>query len=252
MTAEDIEKFKDDWTSAVKRALKAGFDTIQIHAAHGYLINQFLSPTSNRRTDEYGGSFENRVRILLELVDLTRSLISEDYPLLVRLSGTDYLEYDASLEQWTVDDAARLGKLLAERGVDLVDVSAGGLDSRQQVKYGPGYQVHLGAAVKKAVEGSAMAVTTVGGISSGPEAEGYIKAGDVDAVFVGRPFLHNPNLVVTWAEQVKVDIHEPAQCECPCVFLYSQTIGVVSMSLLTGLVADGWVKGNARNRKAHH
>jgi 2,4-dienoyl-CoA reductase-like NADH-dependent reductase (Old Yellow Enzyme family) len=134
---------------------------------------------------------------------------------LVRLAGTDYLEFDPSLEQWTVDDAAKLGKILTGKGIDLIDVTGGGLDNRQQIKNGPGYQVHLAAAVKKATEGTNVPVTAVGNITSGTEAESYIKAGTIDAVFIGRPFLRNTSLVWTWAEELNVDIHLPAQCKCP-------------------------------------
>jgi 2,4-dienoyl-CoA reductase-like NADH-dependent reductase (Old Yellow Enzyme family) len=214
MTLEDINKFKDDWAAAVKRILAAGFDTLEFHAAHGYLINEFLSPASNQRTDDYGGSFENRIRLLVELVDLTRSIVPEDYPLLARIAGTDYLEFDPSLPQWTVADAARLGKILADKGVDLIDVSAGGLDSRQQIKYGPGYQVHLAKAVREAVEGTKTVVTTVGNISTATEAQGYMKDGSCDGVFLGRPFLKDPHLVWNWANELKVDIYVATQCKC--------------------------------------
>jgi 2,4-dienoyl-CoA reductase-like NADH-dependent reductase (Old Yellow Enzyme family) len=130
---------------------------------------------------------------------------------LARIAGTDYLEFDPSLPQWTVADAARLGKILADKGVDLIDVSAGGLDSRQQIKYGPGYQVHLAKAVREAVEGTKTVVTTVGNISTATEAQGYMKDGSCDGVFLGRPFLKDPHLVWNWANELKVDIYVATQ-----------------------------------------
>ncbi|KAF4501384.1 oxidoreductase [Fusarium agapanthi] len=211
MTSDGIAKFKQDWVAAVKRALKAGFDAIEIHAAHGYLLNAFLSPASNQRTDQYGGSFENRTRLLLETVKLTRDVVPEVFPLLVRMPGTDYLEFDSSLPQWHIEEAAKLGQILAANGIDLIDISGGGLDSRQKITSGPGYQVPYAAAVKKAVKDTVVAVTSVGMITSGKQAQGYLSDGSVDAVLVGRGFLKDPNLVWHWADELDVDIHVASQ-----------------------------------------
>ncbi|EEU40162.1 uncharacterized protein NECHADRAFT_57931 [Fusarium vanettenii 77-13-4] len=211
ITAEGIAKFKRDWAAAVKRALVVGFDAIEIHAAHGYLLNSFLSPASNQRTDEYGGSFENRTRLLIEIVQLTRTIVPADFPLLVRMPGTDYLDFDPSLPQWHIEEAGKLGKILAGEGVDLLDISGGGLDSRQKITAGPGYQVPWAAAVKKAVEGTGIQVTAVGSITSGKQAQGYLSDGSVDAVLVGRGFLKDPNLVWHWADELDIDIHVAAQ-----------------------------------------
>ncbi|RTE82628.1 hypothetical protein BHE90_002831 [Fusarium euwallaceae] len=211
MTTEDIAKFKRDWVAAVKRALLVGFDAIEIHAAHGYLLNSFLSPASNQRTDEYGGSFENRTRLLIEIVQLTRNIIPADFPLLVRMPGTDYLDFDPSLPQWHIEEAGKLGRILAGEGVDLLDISGGGLDSRQKITAGPGYQVPWAAAVKKAVEGTGILVTAVGSITSGKQAQGYLSDGSVDAVLVGRGLLKDPNLVWHWADELDIDIHVAAQ-----------------------------------------
>ncbi|KAM0220165.1 hypothetical protein ACHAPA_000843 [Fusarium lateritium] len=211
MTKEDIVKFKYDWVEAVKRALSAGFDAIEVHSAHGYLLNSFLSPASNHRTDDYGGSFENRIRLLIEIVQLTRDIVPQDYPLLVRIPGTDYLEHDPSLPQWHIEQAAELSKILAANGVDLIDVSGGGLDSRQKITSAPGYQVPYAAAVKKAVKGTGVAVTSVGMISFGKQAQGYLDDGSVDAVMVARGFLKDPNLVWHWADELDVDIHVATQ-----------------------------------------
>jgi 2,4-dienoyl-CoA reductase-like NADH-dependent reductase (Old Yellow Enzyme family) len=211
MTKDDISKFKQDWVAAVKRVLKIGFDAIEVHAAHGYLINSFLSPTSNQRTDEYGGSFENRIRLLVEIVKLTREIVPQEYPILARIPGTDYLNFDPSLPQWHIEEAALLAKILADNGVDLLDVTGGGLDSRQKINSGPGYQVPWAAAVRKAVKGTGTIVTSVGMITSGKQAQSYLDDGSVDAVFVGRGFLKDPNLVWHWADELDVDIHVAAQ-----------------------------------------
>lgn len=211
MTKDDINKFKQDWVAAVKRALQVGFDAIEVHAAHGYLLNSFLSPASNQRTDEYGGSFENRTRLLVELVELTRQIVPADFPLLVRMPGTDYLDFDPSLPQWHIEEAGKLAKILSDKGVDFLDISGGGLDHRQQIAPGPGYQVPYAAAVKKAVAGTPTFVSAVGNITSGKQASGYLDDGSVDAVLVGREFLRDPNLVWHWADELEIDIHVPAQ-----------------------------------------
>ena len=127
-----IEKLKEDWAASIARALKAGFDIIEVHSAHGYLFHEFLSPVTNKRTDKYGGSFENRTRLLLEIVDLTRSLIPDTMPLFVRLSATDWLEHE-DYDSWTLDQSVKLASLLAEKGVDVLDVSSGGLASAQKI-----------------------------------------------------------------------------------------------------------------------
>lgn len=233
MAKADIEKFKQDFIAGVKRALSVGFDVsvlrirrghtttwshkvtqaVEIHAAHGYLLNSFLSPASNHRTDEYGGSFENRIRLVVELVELTREVLPEGYPLLFRMPATDYLDFDPSIEQWHIDEAAKLAKIIADKGVDFIDVSGGGNDERQKIAPGDGYQVPWAAAVKKAVAGTGTSVSAVGNITSGKQAQGYLDDESVDAVFIGREFLRNPNLVWHWADELAVDIHVPAQCE---------------------------------------
>ncbi|KAI0132716.1 hypothetical protein BJ170DRAFT_691847 [Xylariales sp. AK1849] len=202
-TREDIMKFKQDWTEAVRRALKAGVDVIEIHGAHGYLLHSFYSPSSNHRTDEYGGCFENRIRLILEVVDILKAEAPEDFPIMFRISATDYLEWDPSIPQFTIDEGVKLCKALADRGVHFIDVSAGGLDARQKIKTGPGYQVPCNAkAIKKAVAGTGCLVGTVGEITSGKQAQAILDAGSADAVLVGRAFLKNPSLVSTWADEL--------------------------------------------------
>ncbi|KAH8901178.1 FMN-linked oxidoreductase [Thozetella sp. PMI_491] len=210
-TKADIDKFKADWVAAIRRALKAGVDVIEVHGAHGYLLNEFLSPASNKRTDEYGGSLENRMRLFIEAVDLLKAEVPEDYPVMVRMPATDYLEHDSSLPQWTLDDGVVLAKALATRGVDFLDVTGGGIDARQKIKTRPGYQVPYAEAVKKAVVGTKTLVGTVGEITSGKQAQGILNSDGADAIIVGRAFLKDPSLVWRWADELEMDIHVPSQ-----------------------------------------
>ncbi|RYP55735.1 hypothetical protein DL769_010062 [Monosporascus sp. CRB-8-3] len=208
MTIEQIREVKVAFVEATKRAIKAGFDVIEIHSAHGYLLHEFLSPISNRRTDEYGGSFDNRVRLLLEVTELVRATIPEEMPLFVRISATDYFENmkDEFPESWTVADSSRLASLLTERGVDLLDISSGGIHPKQAsgIKPGPAYQARFSQEVKKAIEDK-MLVSAVGGISNGKLAEEVLQSG-VDAVFAGRWFQKNPGLVYAFADDLNADV----------------------------------------------
>lgn len=203
MTKEDIEEFKKAWKAGVERCLKAGFDAIEIHNAHGYLLHSFLSPATNKRTDEYGGSFENRTRLTLELVDITRETIPKDMPLLLRISATDWLE-ESGLESWTLDQTVKLAEILASKGVDVLDVSSAGLHPEQKVKGGPGYQEPFAKAVKDKV-GDKMLVGAVGTITSGKQANGYLEDDNLDIIFAGRMFQKNPGLVWAWADELGVE-----------------------------------------------
>jgi 2,4-dienoyl-CoA reductase-like NADH-dependent reductase (Old Yellow Enzyme family) len=213
MTKEDIESFKEDFIASVKRALKAGFDAIEIHSAHGYLLHEFLSGVSNQRTDNYGGSFENRTRLLLELVELTRKTIPDDMPLFVRISATDWLEENDKSElkdaSWKLEDTVRLAPILAEKGVDYLDVSSGGNHPEQHIHSKPAYQAPFAKAVKKAV-GDKMAVGTVGSITDATLAEELLQDG-LDMIAVGRAFQKNPGLVFAWADELKVPVRMPNQ-----------------------------------------
>ncbi|KAK7744041.1 NADH-dependent flavin oxidoreductase [Diatrype stigma] len=213
MTIDQIEAYKAAFVAATKRALQAGFDVIEIHSAHGYLLHEFLSPVSNKRTDRYGGSFENRARLLLEVTELVRATIPKDMPLFVRISATDYFENlkDEFPESWTVADSSRLAILLAERGVDLLDVSSGGVHPKQDtgIKPGPAYQAPFSREIKQTV-GDKILVTAVGGISTGQLAEEVIQSG-VDAIFAGRWFQKNPGLVHTFADDLNADVQMASQ-----------------------------------------
>ncbi|KAM0348568.1 hypothetical protein HYE67_000171 [Fusarium culmorum] len=210
-TKADIEELKNDFLAAAKRAIRAGFDVIEIHAAHGYLLHQFLSPVSNQRTDEYGGSFENRIRVVLEIIDLIRADIPETTPILVRVSATDWFEYDAQFkdefpESWTVEQTCKLAQILPKHGVDLVDVSSGGIHPKSAIaiKAGPAYQVDLAKQVKKAV-GDSVLVSAVGGIKTGHLAEEVLQSG-IDVVRAGRWFQQNPGLVRAFANELGVEV----------------------------------------------
>nr|KAK5435724.1 NADH-dependent flavin oxidoreductase [Exophiala xenobiotica] len=199
MTKADIEVLKSAWVASVKRALVAGFDVIEIHNAHGYLLHNFVSQASNQRTDEYGGSFENRIRLTLEIVDLTRKTVPKDMPVFLRISATDWLENVEDVEGWTVEETVKLSEILAQRGVDLIDVSSGGNDPRQQIKTGPGYQI-------KEKLGDKIKVGTVGMITSGQRANDLLEKG-LDLAIAARMFQKNPALVWAWAEELGVEIN---------------------------------------------
>lgn len=180
MDAAGIAGVVDAFTAATRRALAAGFDAVEVHAAHGYLLHQFLSPLSNERTDAYGGDLAGRARLLLEVVAAVRAAWPDDRPLLVRLSATDWTEGGL-----TVDDVATVATWLAPLGVDLIDVSSGG-NVLASVAVGPGYQVPFARAVREA---SGLATSAVGLIGSGAEAERVLTEGSADVVMIGRPAL---------------------------------------------------------------
>jgi 2,4-dienoyl-CoA reductase-like NADH-dependent reductase (Old Yellow Enzyme family) len=184
LTDADLKELVQSWADAARRALDAGFEVAEIHAAHGYLLHQFLSPLSNARTDGYGGDLDGRSRLLIEVVDAVRAVWPEDQPLFVRVSATDWV--DGGL---TVDDTVAVTRVLAERGVDLIDVSSGGNSPDQQITAAPGYQVPLARAVR---DGSGLAVGAVGLITEPRQAEQILLDGDADAVLLARALLREP------------------------------------------------------------
>lgn len=176
----------------------------------GYLLHSFLSPASNNRTDEYGGSFENRTRLTRELVELTRQTIPKEMPLFLRISATDWLEDEPSIpESWKLSDTIRLAEILADMGVDLIDVSSGGLHPKQKVNTGPAYQAPFAKAIKEKL-GDRLAVGTVGSITNGEQANQLLEEG-LDLAIAGRMFQKDPHLVWTWAEQIGCEINIPNQ-----------------------------------------
>ena len=172
------------FADAARRADDAGFDVIEIHAAHGYLLHQFLSPLANRRTDAYGGSFENRTRFLTEVVDAIREVWPADKPLIVRLSATDWVKGG-----WTVQETAELAENLQPHGVDLFDISSGGLDPGQQITVGPGYQVPFCHDVRTK---AGVATGAVGLITEPAQAQDILDAGSADVVLLARAALREP------------------------------------------------------------
>ncbi|KAJ6160668.1 hypothetical protein N7470_004064 [Penicillium chermesinum] len=203
----DIEQLKKDWVAAVKRAVKAGADFVEIHNAHGYLLSSFLSPATNNRTDEYGGSFENRIRLSLEIAQLTRDAVPKDMPVFLRVSATDWLEEVLPNEpSWRSEDTVRFAKALADSGnVDVLDISSGGNHNRQHIHAKPAFQAPFAVAVKKAV-GDKLKVGSVGMIESAHLANDLVEKQGLDFVLVGRGFQKNPGLVWTWAEELDVEI----------------------------------------------
>ncbi|MFJ3922982.1 NADH:flavin oxidoreductase/NADH oxidase [Streptomyces sp. NPDC090022] len=204
LTAEEIRAVVGQFADAARRALAAGYEAIEIHGAHGYLIGEFLSPYSNRRTDAYGGSFENRTRLALDIVDAVRGVWPEELPLLFRISATDWLDADS----WTADDTVRLAALLKEHGVDVLDVSSGGNAPRARIPVGPGYQVPFAARVKAE---STLQVAAVGLITEPEQAEKILANGEADAVLLGRELLRDPHWARRAARELGAEIRTPVQ-----------------------------------------
>lgn len=198
-----IEIIKADFKAAAARTLEAGFDVIEIHAAHGYLIHEFYSPLSNTRTDEYGGSFENRIRLLLEIIESVKEVWPESKPLFVRISSTDWTEGG-----WTIDDSVALAKILKEKGVDLIDCSSGG-NVLAQIPLKPGYQVEFADVVRK----TGILTGAVGLITEAKQAENIIANGEADMVLIAREFLRDPHFPLRAAHELGATIKWPLQYE---------------------------------------
>ncbi len=198
-TASDVEPVLNAWRSATQRALDAGFKLIEIHAAHGYLLHSFLSPISNRRTDDYGGSFENRTRLLRQVVDAVRQTMPSELPLAVRLSCSDWRD-----DGWTIDDSVAIAKHLHEAGVDLIDCSSGGIAPQVRIPVGPGYQVRFAEAIRK---GSGLPTAAVGMITDPHQAEAILQQGQADMVLLAREMLRDPYWPRTAAKALDVDVN---------------------------------------------
>jgi 2,4-dienoyl-CoA reductase-like NADH-dependent reductase (Old Yellow Enzyme family) len=204
LTTDQISEIVGQFADAARRALAAGFEVAEVHGAHGYLINEFLSPHSNHRTDAYGGSYENRTRFALEVVDAVRAVWPQDKPLFFRISATDWLEEDG----WTADDTVRFASDLQAHGVDLLDVSTGGNAAGVRIPTGPGYQVAFASQVKA---GTSLPVAAVGMITETEQAEKILANGDADAVLLGRELLRNPSWARHAARELGADVHVPDQ-----------------------------------------
>ncbi|GAA4800277.1 NADH:flavin oxidoreductase/NADH oxidase [Streptomyces ziwulingensis] len=204
LTVEEIHASLDRWRASARLALAAGFQVIEIHGAHGYLIGNFLSPHSNRRTDAYGGGFEHRIRYAVEVVDAVREVWPDDLPLFFRVSATDWLDEGG----WNADDTVALARVLTEHGVDLMDVSTGGNAAGVTIPVGPGYQVPFAARIRRETE---MPVAAVGEIDDPAQAEKILAAGEADAVLIGRQLLREPTWARRAARELGGDVRIPPQ-----------------------------------------
>ncbi len=200
-----IRQVVADFRAGAQRALAAGYQVIELHAAHGYLLHQFLSPLSNHRTDAYGGSFENRTRLLLDVVAATRDVWPEALPLLVRLSVTDWTEGG-----WNADESVQLAAMLKVRGVDLIDCSTGGNVPQAPIPVGPGYQVQFAERIRQE---AGILTGAVGLITTPAEAEAIVANGQADLVLLAREFLREPYFPLFAAHELGVEVKWPAQYE---------------------------------------
>lgn len=203
LSKEEIKKVVNDFRDAAVRSLKCGFKVVEIHAAHGYLINEFYSSVSNLRTDEYGGSFENRIRLLLEVVDAVKSVWPEDLPLFVRITSSEWSE-----NGWHIEDSVKLGKVLKEKGIDLVDCSSGGNIYKAKIDVGPMYQVPFAEKVKK---GAGIMTGAVGMITTAQQCEQILQEGKADMILLARQLLRDPYFPLHAAKELGVDVQWPDQ-----------------------------------------
>lgn len=205
LTEEGIRRVIDAFRAAAGRAVEAGFRVAEVHAAHGYLLHQFLSPLSNRRTDRYGGSFENRIRLPLEVVAAVREVWPEHLPLFVRISATDWVEGG-----WNVEESVAFARLLKEYGVDLVDCSSGGLVPDARIAVGPGYQVPFAERVRRE---AGVPTAAVGLITEPEQADRILREGQADMVLLARELLRQPHWPLLAAHRLGVDVPWPPQYE---------------------------------------
>ena len=202
LNIEGIAKIISDFKTAAERALSAGFKVVEIHSAHGYLLHEFLSPLSNHRPDEYGGSFENRCRLLREVIDAVKSVWPDENPLFVRISATDWTKGG-----WTLEESVKLAYILKDKGVDLIDCSSGGNVYNAKIPAGPGYQVPFSEAVRK----TGILTGAVGFITTAGQAESILQEEKADLVFLARELLRNPYFPLHAAKELGVEIAWPVQ-----------------------------------------
>lgn len=198
LTVPEIVEVVEQFAQAARRALTAGFRVLEIHAAHGYLLHEFLSPLTNKRDDEYGGSFENRTRIVRAVVHAVRERMPGDLPLFVRVSASDWVEGG-----WTVEDSVALARDLKPLGVDLIDASSGGIVPHAKIPLGPGYQVPFARSIR---EHARIATGAVGLITQAQQANEIIESGDADIVLLARELLRQPNWPLLAAAQLGADV----------------------------------------------
>ena len=205
MDKKDIAQLIHDFKSAAGRAVKAGFKIIEIHAAHGYLLNEFMSPLSNQRTDEYGGSFENRIRIVLEAIHAIREVWTEERPLFIRISATDWVSGG-----WREEDSVKLVSAIKDKGVDLVDCSSGGVSHLQKIPVAPLYQVPFAEKIKKE---TGILTGAVGLITNAQEGEQILKNQQADLIIMARQLLRDPYFPLHAAKELGADVAWPVQYE---------------------------------------
>jgi 2,4-dienoyl-CoA reductase-like NADH-dependent reductase (Old Yellow Enzyme family) len=203
LDANGIAKVVEDFRAAARRAREAGFEVIEIHGAHGYLIHQFLSPLSNTRTDEYGGSLDNRARLLREVIAAVRENWPAPMPLWVRLSATDWAEGG-----WDIDECVQLARMLRTDGVDVIDCSSGGTVPHPKIPVGPGFQVPFAARIRRE---AGIATSTVGLITEPRQAEEILQRGDADVIEMAREFLRDPYFPRRAAKELGASIRAPEQ-----------------------------------------
>jgi 2,4-dienoyl-CoA reductase-like NADH-dependent reductase (Old Yellow Enzyme family) len=210
LTHADIDRIVDEFAAAARRAAAAGYKVVELLAGHGYLIHQFLSPFSNQRTDSYGGSFENRIRFALRVVDAVRAAWPEELPLFARVSATDWLTENPEddREGWTIEDSVRLARELKEHGVDLLNVSSGGLVPDARITVGPGYQVAFAARIKAE---AGLPVAAVGMITEPEQAEKILADSEADAILMGRELLRHPSWPLDAAKALGGEVRIPPQ-----------------------------------------
>lgn len=196
LTENEIAEIVLAFKGVTKRALQAGFKIIEIHGAHGYLINEFTSPLSNKRTDKYGGTFDNRIRFLLEVIDAIRSEWPQEYPLFLRISSTDWVD-----DGWLIDDSVRLAEIVKEKGVDLIDCSSGGVMPHVKIPAKPNYQVPFAEAVRK----TGILTGAVGIIVTAEQAEAILNNGQSDLIFMARELLRDPYFPLRAAKELGYD-----------------------------------------------
>lgn len=203
LDAGGMEKIRADFRSAAKRCIEAGYEVLELHAAHGYLLHQFLSPLSNQRTDQYGGSFDNRVRFVLEIVAATQEVWPAENPLFVRISATDWAEGG-----WSPEESVKLSAILKDMGVDLIDVSSGGNISYQEIPLSPGYQVPFAESIKKE---TAAVTGAVGLITNAKQAEEILQEGKADLIIMARELLRDPYFPLHAAYELDEELQWPEQ-----------------------------------------
>ena len=203
LTDADIARVIRDFKSAAVRALGAEMQIIEIHAAHGYLLHEFLSPIANHRTDKYGGTFENRIRLTREVVAAIRGVWPERLPLGVRISATDWRD-----DGWTADESVELARILAADGVDMIDCSTGGIAPRVKIPVGPGYQVQFADRVKKE---AGVVSAAVGLITDAQQADTIVRSGQADFVVMAREMLRDPHFALRAAKELGAEVQWPSQ-----------------------------------------